>query len=92
MCVGFGGVRTNDRTDKKLNSKYGGLLVNFIVFMATSATGSGGHVSKKKNNSLKLTPLNRAVIDKADNSSVAHEILSILWNPNVHHYFRKSLH
>jgi hypothetical protein len=46
--------------------------------MATSAIGNGCHVSKKKINSLKLTPLNRAVIGNADNSSVAHEILSLL--------------
>jgi hypothetical protein len=46
-CVGFEGVRTNDRTDEKLNSKHGGLPVNFTVFLATSLIGNGGHMSKK---------------------------------------------
>jgi hypothetical protein len=58
-----------------LNSKHGGLLVNSTVFVANSAIGNGGHVSKKKN-SMKLTPLNKVGIDKADNQSA--EILSVL--------------
>jgi hypothetical protein len=73
-----------------LNSERGGLLVNFTVFVATSAIGNGDHVSEKIN-SMKLTPLNRVVLDKADSHSAAHEILRLLQSPNVHDYVRKIL-